>query len=323
MAKQQPIVSVVLPCFNAAEHLAATLASVSAQSLREIEILCVDDGSTDATREVIKDAAKGDPRIRLLQHPGGRNEGVSRSRQLGVATAKGELVAFLDADDLFHPTKLERQVEALRPTDALMCHTAIEVIGDWSDERRQKLASFYRKPATYPSNPYPFLEHDDATTSLPIILSSSLVRREALAQIPFGIPQVFQTEDWLLWLLLGEQGKFLYLDDVLTSYRVHAGSYNASVQDNPLKGRYSRQELCLSAMALARTEALRSRMKAELSKALAETAATYGAGGTDAVDVADLEENAWHARALRAEAEARKLRNSFLVRLTRKLRGRS
>ena len=110
-----PLVSVITPFLEEASHLDDCVRSVLAQTDRSWELLLVDDGSTDGSAGIAGRWASEDPeRIRVLAHPGGVNRGRSESRNLGLSAARGEFVAFLDADDVFLPFKLERQVAVLR-----------------------------------------------------------------------------------------------------------------------------------------------------------------------------------------------------------------
>lgn len=105
-----PLVSVIVPAFDAAATLAETLASAAAQSCREIEIVIVDDGSRDQTAALAAAFCAREPRARLLRQA---NRGASAARNAGLAAARGEFVAPLDADDIWHPDKLARQLEAI------------------------------------------------------------------------------------------------------------------------------------------------------------------------------------------------------------------
>jgi glycosyltransferase involved in cell wall biosynthesis len=102
-----PLVSVVTPVFNAAATLAATVASVRAQSLADWELLLVDDASTDGSLGLARALAAADPRIRVLAREA--NGGAAAARNAAIRAARGRLVAFLDADDRWHPEKLARQ----------------------------------------------------------------------------------------------------------------------------------------------------------------------------------------------------------------------
>jgi Glycosyl transferase family 2 len=105
------LVSVVVPAFNAAATLDETLRSVRGQTHRALEIIVVDDGSTDATRMLAERHAAADARVQVLHQA---NAGVAAARNAGWRHARSELIAFLDADDLWAPTKIERQLDAIQ-----------------------------------------------------------------------------------------------------------------------------------------------------------------------------------------------------------------
>lgn len=100
-----PLFSVIIPCFDAAQTLPQTLASLQAQTLQDWEAVLVDDGSSDLTYDIIAAAAAADPRLRLVRNP---RKGPSAARNYGVSLATGTLIAFCDADDLWAPCKLDR-----------------------------------------------------------------------------------------------------------------------------------------------------------------------------------------------------------------------
>jgi len=105
-----PIVSVIIPAFNAAATIDETLLSVRAQTLRSIEIIVVDDGSRDDTRQRVEAHVQEDCRVRLIAS---QNGGVARARNMAVSVARSDLIAPVDADDLWHPDKLKLQHEAM------------------------------------------------------------------------------------------------------------------------------------------------------------------------------------------------------------------
>jgi glycosyltransferase involved in cell wall biosynthesis len=106
-----PLVSVIIPAYNAERYLGFTLASVQAQTYRNLEILVVDDGSKDSTVRIIEETARTDNRIRLIRQ---KNLGVAVARNTALAQSQGEFVAPLDADDIWHPQNLALQVAALQ-----------------------------------------------------------------------------------------------------------------------------------------------------------------------------------------------------------------
>jgi glycosyltransferase involved in cell wall biosynthesis len=107
----EELVTVVIPAFNAARTIDETLRSVRAQTHQTLEILVVDDGSSDQTPQIATEHARTDSRVRLINQ---QNGGVARARNRGIAEARGALIAPVDADDLWAPTKIEKQVARLR-----------------------------------------------------------------------------------------------------------------------------------------------------------------------------------------------------------------
>lgn len=117
-------VSVVMPAYNAAETLEASMRSVLDQSHADVELLVVDDGSRDASREIAQELARQDPRVRAIALAS--NGGVSTARNTGIEAASGEYVAFLDSDDRWHPDKLKRQLHSMRGVGARVGYTAYQ-----------------------------------------------------------------------------------------------------------------------------------------------------------------------------------------------------
>ena len=114
-------VSIVTPAFNAAKYIAGTIASVQAQTHADWEMIVVDDCSRDGTRDAVRRIAGRDPRVRLVEQP--RNGGPARARQAALDVARHPHVAFLDADDLWLPAKLERQLAFMRERRAAFTYT--------------------------------------------------------------------------------------------------------------------------------------------------------------------------------------------------------
>ena len=110
MIDSGPLVSVVVPAFNAARTISETLHSVSQQTHRTLEVTVVNDGSTDETADIVRKYSWADPRIRILSKPNG---GVASARNEGIRASSGEFIAFIDADDLWHPTKIAKQLKVL------------------------------------------------------------------------------------------------------------------------------------------------------------------------------------------------------------------
>jgi glycosyltransferase involved in cell wall biosynthesis len=140
-----PLISVVVPVYNGRAFLADTIGSIVAQTWRNLEIVVVDDGSTDDSARLIEEWATRDGRIRPIVAPHG---GAERARNIGVAAARGEYVAHLDHDNLAAPERLALQIEWMRAHDLEMCGSCTRVFGDawylrWVPERQEDILREY------------------------------------------------------------------------------------------------------------------------------------------------------------------------------------
>jgi glycosyltransferase involved in cell wall biosynthesis len=122
-----PAVSVVIPARDRQETIAAAIESVRGQTFADLEIIVVDDGSTDRTVEIASAIAAREPRLRVLAHPHGR--GAQAARNTGIRAARGEWVAFLDSDDVYYPESLAVRLAAARETGLEVVHSACDAVG--------------------------------------------------------------------------------------------------------------------------------------------------------------------------------------------------
>lgn len=202
-------VSIVMPCFDAAAHLAQSIASVRAQTLPDWELLFVDDGSTDGSAALADALAREDPRIRVHRQP---NRGVCAARNAGLGLARGEYLAFLDADDTWEPDFLAQMLTAL----AAHPEAGIVYCG-W-----QNLGLPGGR-----GHPYvpPELEGPEKLAKLfdccqwPI---HACLTRLADVRAAGGFDPRFKTsEDMLLWLKLGKSRPLVRVPRVLAYYHFH------------------------------------------------------------------------------------------------------
>ncbi len=193
-------VSTVIPCYNAAPFLRETLDSVLAQTVLPLEVIVVDDGSTDDSAAI---AESYGPPVRVIRQ---KNQGESVARNRGIDEAKGEWVAFLDADDLWRPTKLEKQI-ALIAEDVVCVHTAYYDFGGSND-----VIDLSHIPADVRYS----LEQICMRT--PFNTSTLLVRRVASPRFPEWTQYA---EDLIYGLELVRKGEIRYVAELLTGYRVH------------------------------------------------------------------------------------------------------
>jgi glycosyltransferase involved in cell wall biosynthesis len=206
--------SVVIPAYNAAAFLEETLAGVLAQSQRPLEVLVVDDGSTDGTGAIAE--RFGSP-VRCIRQ---ENRGLSEARNRGIREARGGLIALLDADDLWLPAKLERQAALLEAEPRAL---AAFTLTDYIDAEGRVL----RRSAAprYPDLVRALLLHS-CVVGPP---SAALIRREALDRVGLFDPRFSQCADWDMWLRLAEAGPIVYVEEPLVRYRVHASNMSRSI----------------------------------------------------------------------------------------------
>ena len=123
-----PRVSVIMPVYNASRWLARPIESVLGQSHGELQLIAVDDASSDTSVGMLERYARDDPRVRLLRQP--RNGGVAAARNAGLDVADGDFIAFLDADDWWHPRKLELQLAAMRRSGATVSYAGYQRVAE-------------------------------------------------------------------------------------------------------------------------------------------------------------------------------------------------
>jgi glycosyltransferase involved in cell wall biosynthesis len=205
---QAPTLSVLMPAYNAGRFIDQAIESVLAQSFSDFEFIIVDDGSTDDTRAIIERYAARDPRIRLFSRP---NTGLVGARNDTLAPARGEFLAFLDADDVALPGRFERQVSYLQahPEYVLVASRVIIIDPDGDPLRIMGEA----------------LGHEDLERGLlgargQLLYNSSVTaRQQAVLAVGGYMPDTDPAEDLDLFLRLAEVGRMVVLDEPLTMYR--------------------------------------------------------------------------------------------------------
>jgi glycosyltransferase involved in cell wall biosynthesis len=213
-----PEISVVIPAYNAAATIGETLASVLAQSFNDIEVIVVDDGSTDDTASVA--GSCDDPRVKVISVANG---GVARARNTGIEHAAGNLVAFIDADDMWRPTKLERQVQALanEPGCDISVTGAMRVDIEGRELRPMPLIA--------PGRNEDYCKALLLNSMVVGCMSSGLVRRSALDPKRAFNPAFSQCADWDLWLRLSRTSGFALVREELVLYRVHDKNMSSDI----------------------------------------------------------------------------------------------
>lgn len=203
-----PLVSVVIPTYNYARYVGEAVESALAQTYPAVEVIVVDDGSTDDTRERL---AKYGDRIRYIYQD---NAGLSAARNTGILAATGSFVAFLDSDDAFHPKKLELQVRLLLSDPSL----GLISTQSYSDE---PVVWKDILPETVPSRCITLKQKVLSTRFAP---SSVIVRRECFDRIGLFDTSLRSAEDRDMWIRIAAQYPMARLDCPLTWYRITPGS---------------------------------------------------------------------------------------------------
>ena len=215
-SEQFPLVSVVIPAYNADAFIAETLESVLAQTYHNIEVLVVDDGSQDRTAEIIRGFADRDPRVSLIQQA---NAGVVAARNRAIQLAKGELIAPLDADDIWMPENLEKQVHCMVQSDS-----SVGVVYAWSfdiDEQSNPTGKFHA--FTIEGSVYgTLLCHCFLSNASASLIRKTCLERVGLYRTQKDLPQ--GCEDWELYLRLAEFYQFKAVPNFLVGYRKHFNS---------------------------------------------------------------------------------------------------
>ena len=212
----------IIPTWNRARTVVHAVESALSQTLRDLEVIVVDDGSDDGTRDALQPLL-ADDRVRCLVRPHSGLPGVARNAGLGVA--RGEAVAFLDSDDTWLPEKLERQLSALADDRVgLVCANAY-VEGPSSSADSSSVRPYHE------GKPGGLRALEDLVRDNVVITSTALVRRSVLDEVGWFSedPRLRGNEDFDLWLRIAERSAILYIDEPLAVYRDSGSSLRGDV----------------------------------------------------------------------------------------------
>ncbi|MEB3337772.1 MAG: glycosyltransferase family 2 protein [Leptolyngbyaceae bacterium] len=224
MNTDSPLVSVIIPAYNAEAFLRETLNSVLAQTYKNIEVLVVDDGSQDQTAEIVRSFTKIDRRVQLLQQS---NAGVAAARNLAIQKSRGDYIAPIDADDIWYPSKLEKQVNLI-----LQSEPSVGLVYAWS---------VYINESGMLTNTcqISILEGD---VYIPLIqgsflgnASSPLIDRQCFRKVggyncQLRAENAQGCEDWEMYLRIAEHYQFRVVKEILIGYRQVTGSMSFNYQ---------------------------------------------------------------------------------------------
>ena len=224
-----PLVSVIIPAYNAEKSIAETLDSVFAQTYRPIEILVVDDGSTDKTAETIKEyqTSKANRTNKTnLTYIHQHNSGPSKARNTGIKAAKREYIAFLDADDLWTKDKLEKQIRLFKKDPGIDVIFTDVKITRFKEGGIEEVLMFQKKELNkeFFGHEYIVINPLKKLLNLNFIPTSSVVaKRTCFDRDIFFNEARRYAEDWELWLKMSLCFNFAYVDEVCV-YKKEKGS---------------------------------------------------------------------------------------------------
>jgi glycosyltransferase involved in cell wall biosynthesis len=213
-----PLVSIVVPCYNCQEYLAATIRSLQSQTYSRFEVILIDDMSVDNSAAIAKEASSKDKRFRFYQHRA--NGGLSAARNSGIRLSKGEFVCFLDSDDLLASTSIEQRVKALI---RVRNYSFVAGVFDQSTNVPDKFDGIVEAKPVKVAKEY--VDFVSTSGDCPFNANQPMLKRTVLVELG-GFPENYpQAEDWRFWSKALRAGYiFLPVESVGSGYRQTANS---------------------------------------------------------------------------------------------------
>lgn len=210
-----PLISVIIPVYNAESTIRETVESVLKQSFSDFELIVINDGSTDSTVEILSQIH--DPRMKVYSYP---NAGPNHSRNRGLSQASGEYVSFIDGDDLWTEDKLEAQLRALQK------NPQAAVAYSWTNSIDES-GEFLRRGSyiSWSGDVYEKLLLNDFIESG----SNPLIRRQAIVEVGGFDESLPAAQDWDMWLRLAARYHFAVVPSIQILYRVVNNSWSSNV----------------------------------------------------------------------------------------------
>ncbi len=223
-----PLISVIIPVYNNAYFIAQALDSVLSQSITDIEVIVVDDGSTDESASIVQSYAVRDQRLKYIHQV---NQGVAVSRNTGIKQSSGEFIAFIDGDDVWLPDHLKDLLHVMQGHEEIgLAHANITTIS----ESGEILRTLKRPTELLSGNIFkPLLLRD-----IFVILSTVMIRRQCCDKVGLFDEALTRlgSEDRDLWLRITFEFKARYVDRIITHYRINSNGLSSN-HENMVKGR--------------------------------------------------------------------------------------
>lgn len=211
----QPLISVIIPCYNYANYVGKAVASVETQSYKNVEIVVVNNGSTDNSLEVLR--AMGN-RIRLVDQ---ENKGQSGARNSALQEVRGEFVAFLDADDTWHPSKLEKQMRLFQDPEVGLVYTGLTRVDPAGNILSVQM----------PIHRGRILEKFALSPGAAVVggESTALIRTKALKEAGVFDTRLSIGSGWDMWRRIASQWKIEFVNEALAFYLQHGNNMSRSL----------------------------------------------------------------------------------------------
>lgn len=206
-----PLVSIIMPAYNAQKFIRSSIASVLNQTYSDWELIVVDDASTDSTADMVEQLTERDDRIKIIKLK--QNSGAAVARNTAIKSSVGQYIAFLDCDDIWNQDKLKVQVHFMETGHFQFSCTYYDKI----DENSQSLNTIVKYPSV-----------SDYKTLLKYVPGNSTVMYDADTLGKFYIPNIRKRNDYIMWLQIIKDAKKIYcVNQVLSSYRLSSASLSS------------------------------------------------------------------------------------------------
>jgi glycosyltransferase involved in cell wall biosynthesis len=219
-SKAMRTVSVIMPCFNHSGFVRESAMGVLSQTHPDLELIIVDDCSSDDSWSIITALAAEDHRVRPIRHE--RNRGAATSRNDGIRAARGEFIAFCDADDVWHGDKVATQIALLdRRPDHDVAYSDSHVIDSRGEPTGHRFSEMFAPPARSSGWLFSTLVKTNFINTQSVLMRRTCVERVGMFDESLKGAAV---EDWWYWIQLSHEHRFAYSPECLGKYRVHSGS---------------------------------------------------------------------------------------------------
>jgi glycosyltransferase involved in cell wall biosynthesis len=217
-ADKSPRVTVIIPAYNAIRYIAETMETVITQTYQDFEVLIVNDGSTDDTPNWVSQFCQQEAKVRMISQV---NKGLPGARNTGIKESRGEYIAILDADDLWEPTKLQKQVDSLDShPEAGLCYTWT-ALADSEGKATGRVVTSHAEGKVW-----------QQLTEINFVCcgSTPMIRRHCFETVGFFAEDLLFSEDWDMWLRIAAKYPFVVVKEPLIRYRQHSNNMTKNCQ---------------------------------------------------------------------------------------------